>query len=124
MISSNAEQRTQFWQSLATIVYEKGTPQEFSIKLREAIINFGSETPDNLNCVDQIRVGEVDSAIGPKFKSSGELLSDIAWSLEDLPMPPKLAVLHPEISQEDWESFARFVTLIFSALNRDIDAPT
>ena len=92
--------------------------------MQEAIFTFGSKTPDNLKCVEHIYIGEVDGAIGPVLINSGELLSEIAWSLEDLPMLPTLANLHPELSVEDWESFARLVTLIFSALNRDIDTST
>jgi len=123
MVSSSSNQRSVFWQSLTAIAYKEGTPQELSSKLQQAILIFGSETPDNLDCVDQICIGEAQGTIGPILKGTGELLSDIAWSLEDMPMPSILADMHPDISKEHWGGFTRFVTLMLSALNRDIEPP-
>ena len=108
--------RKQFLEALNGIVGGQTTAQLLTSNLRRALLDFGSETPDNFNCAGRVEVGPVGSAIGPKITGRDVLFGDIAHALESEPSPKALKDIFPEISEEDWDAFARMTTLIYILL--------
>lgn len=76
--------------------------------------------PDNLNCTGRVEVGPVGSEIGLKIRGRDVLFSDIAHALESEPLPKALKDAFPDISEGDWDAFARMTTLIHSLLTSEL----
>ena len=114
--------RTQFMDALSSIADGRSGAEELTAKLRAALLDFGSETPDNLGCAERIEVGAVETDLGRylglKLRGREVLLSDIAHMVEDGPMPEPLKSAFPELSGRDWNAFARLTTLIYILLAR------
>ena len=109
--------RERLLQALAGAVTSAGdTPAALSRQLHEAILRHGSETPDNLACCASLRIGEKDGVAGPMLSGCGEMLQDVAWSLEEMPLPDTIRQAHPVLTEDEWSSFTRLVTLIFTSL--------
>jgi len=79
--------REQFLEALNGIAGGRTTAQQLTRNLRRALLDFGSEAPDNLNCAGQVEVGPVGSEIGPKITGRDVLFSDIAHALDSEPLP-------------------------------------
>ena len=94
--------------------------EELTANLRAALLDFGSETPDNLDCTKRIEVGAVETEtgmyIGLKFRGRRELLCDVAHMVEDGPMPESLKSACPDLTESDWKAFSRLTTLIYILL--------
>jgi hypothetical protein len=106
----------QFLDALNGIAGGQTRPEELTRKLRQALLDFGSETPDNLNCANRVEVDRVESKTGPKISGQNALFRDIAHALEDEPLPEALKEHFPEISEKDWDAFTRMTTLIYILL--------
>ena len=111
--------RKQFLQALSGIADGRTNAEELTKNLRLALLQFGSETPDNLSCAEQIEVSTVGSETGLKLPSQELLFSDIAHVVESEPMPEALKTAFPGITDEDWDAFGRLTTLIYILLSRD-----
>jgi hypothetical protein len=111
--------RKQFLQALSGIADGRTNAEELTKNLRLALLQFGSETPDNLSCAEQIEVSTVGSETGLKLRSRELLFSDIAHVVESEPMPEALKTAFPGITDEDWDAFGRLTTLIYILLSRD-----
>ena len=81
--------------------------------LHDALLSFGSETPDNSSCVNRIEVGSVGNNRGLKLRNQNILLSELAYELENTPMPEKVKEAFPNIIEEDWDAFMRLTTLLY-----------
>ena len=84
--------------------------------LHDALLSFGSETPDNLSCVNRIEVGSVGNNRGLKLRNQNILLSELAYELENMPMPEQVKEAFPNIIEEDWDAFTRLTTLLYITL--------
>jgi len=82
------------------------------------LLDFASETPDNLNCVERIEVGLVDDNAALKIEGRAVLLSEIAHAIEDEPMPEALKKAFPVLNEADWAAFTRMTTLLYVLLAR------
>jgi hypothetical protein len=116
--------RTQFMDALSCISEGSSGAEELTANLRAALLDFGSETPDNLDCAKRIEVGAVDTEIGMyiglKLRGREALLSDVAHMVEDGPMPGSLKSAFPELTESDWNAFSRLTTLIYILLGRKL----
>jgi hypothetical protein len=90
--------------------------ERISEKLRAALLAFGSETPDNVSCTNRIEVGHVDDVRGLKLRDQNILLSELAYELEDAPVPETVKAAFPDITGEDWSAFLRLTTLLYISL--------
>lgn len=90
--------------------------ERMSERLRTTLLAFGSETPDNLSCTDRIEVGHVDDVRGLKLRNQNILLSELAYELEDAPVPETVKAAFPGITGEDWSAFVRLTTLLYISL--------
>ena len=111
--------RTRFLEALTGIDEGRTNAEELTKNLRVALLEFGSETPDNLSCAEQIEVGTVGSETGLKLLGREVLLSEIAHVIEGEPMPEAIKAAFPGISEVDWAAFGRLTTLIYILLSRD-----
>jgi len=111
-----------FLQALMQIISGRVSHSDLNANLRSAIIDFASETPDNLNCLNHIEVAAVDST-SPSIKiiDKSIRLSDIAHALEDAALPPSLKTALPNLTQKEWEAFARITTLIYASLETNTE---
>ncbi|MEE9590665.1 MAG: hypothetical protein V3V97_21890 [Hyphomicrobiaceae bacterium] len=82
--------RTKFLQALSGIAKGRDNADDPTTKLRRALLDFASETPDNLNCAERIEVSTLGAETGLALHGRGVLLSDIAHALENAPMPDAL----------------------------------
>ncbi len=112
--------RTQFLEALTGIAEGRTNAEELTKSLRQALLEFGSETPDNLSCAKQIEVGTVGSETGLKLLGRELLRSEIAHAIEGEPTPEALKTAFPGITDEDWDTFGRLTTLIYILLSRDV----
>lgn len=103
---------------LASIAAGSNRPDALTDKLRAALLDFASETPDNCSAAERLEVGIVGSTVGPKVTGRSLLLSDIAHTVEDLPLPDALKESFPDISERDWDAFTRLTTLLYTLLSR------
>ena len=111
--------RKRFLEALTGISEGQTGAEELTKKLREALLEFGSETPDNLSCAEQIEVGPVGERTGLKLRSRDLPFYDIANVVEGDTMPEVLKTAFPDITQDEWDAFGRVTTLIYILLSRD-----
>ncbi len=102
--------------AIKSLVAGQGACETRVSQFREAFLAFGSETPDNLDAADHLDVLTVKGETGPATRYSKHLLQDIAWKLEDLQLPERLAADFPEFSEREWAAFTRLVTMLFCLL--------
>ncbi|GAA2312839.1 hypothetical protein GCM10010234_66950 [Streptomyces hawaiiensis] len=96
-------------------------------RFREALRTAGSETPDNLACVQRLEYGTVPGPpyapererSGLKIAGTDILVSDLAWRIEDTPVPATVADDHPGLTAEQWSAATRVITLLLGALEAD-----
>lgn len=95
---------------------------EFTRKVMHAFLRMCSETPDNLACATRLEYGtrlpvyDGDRpSSGLKVKGADVLLSDVAWAMEELPVPRER---FPELSAEQWSAATRMITVLIAALER------
>ncbi|MBZ3906189.1 pentapeptide repeat-containing protein [Streptomyces griseiscabiei] len=102
-------------------------PADVTTGFRKALLTAGSETPDNLACVEHLEYGTVP---GPPYAPEREraglriagtdiLVSDVAARIEDSPVPPSVAEHFPELTPERWSAATRVITLLLGALEAD-----
>lgn len=89
-------------------------------KIREALLIFGSETPDNRACAERIEYGlsPGDGMFGLRIAGKPIPLTGIAWALEDGPMPPNIREKFPTLTEDGWDAATRLITLILAAFER------
>ena len=116
-MSDMPDTREQFLVALQVLVDGQHKPQDQTQQLRQALLDFGSETPDNLNCAKRIEIGAVAQETGLKVSGQSVLLADLAHTLESEPMPPGIASQFPQITEQDWDAFTRMTTLLYALLS-------
>lgn len=94
---------------------------ELESRIVEALLDFGSETEDNVNCVDRIGIRKIPDyndrcTVGLALKSNSVLVSDILNHAEGSSVPQEIRERFPKLKQEDWDAVLRLATLVFSAL--------
>jgi hypothetical protein len=104
-------------------------PQELGDRDRafvRALLQFGSETDDNKQCVDRIglqRINHPDGTarVGFALRHSGIPVADVFNAAEGSPLPALLAETFPDVTQDDWDAVLRLATLIFAACESPLD---
>ena len=88
--------------------------------LQRALVEFGSQTPNNLSCACHVEFGRVGDRAGLMVRNSGLLMEELAHALEDQPIPTGMKQLHGNLTQEDWDAFTRLTTLIYALFSRGV----
>lgn len=102
-------------------------PSDITAGFRKALLTAGSETPDNLACVEHLEYGTVPGPpyapererSGLKITGTDVLVSDVARRIEDTPVPASVAGDFPELTPEQWSAATRVITLLLGALEAD-----
>jgi hypothetical protein len=115
-MSPNLHTHGLLWRALNEVAGGGDDAEALTAHFREALLAFGSETPDNLNCAERIAIANADGEIGPVL--CGIRLADIAHELEDQPMPEGVATAFPDLTESDWNAFMRLTTLLYIVLAR------
>lgn len=105
----------QAWSQIAVSTADDASRSE---EFRARLLDFASETPDNLNCAGRIRFGDVGRVSGLKLGGAHVLLSELAHELEDLPRPESVKEAFPDLSEADWDAFTRLTTLLYASIER------
>lgn len=92
--------------------------------LMRAFLDFGSETPDNINCSMHIEYGNIlgsgkSPCVGLKIRQKNIGFADLANVLENVDLPEDVAKEFPSLTKEEWDAFTRMVTMIMLALQSE-----
>ena len=83
--------------------------------LRAALLAFGSETDDNRDAVENLRLVARRGTTALGVAGTDAALVDILNAMEDLPLPEELRTRFPGLNQSAWEASLRLTTLIMLA---------
>jgi hypothetical protein len=93
--------------------------------IMRTLVEMGSETPDNLNCSQQIEYGRVDrrqvgpaTVFGLKVKGTEMLVSDVMHLVEDDGIPESVQQYYPDLTDAQWSAVTRMTTMILLSLER------
>ena len=111
--------QTAMLDALRSVADGNGSDEWLSEGLRMALLEFGSETPDNSSCASRFEIGSINNVRGLKLKNLDIMFSDLAYQLEDAPLPQAIKDDVPGITHKDWEAFMRFTVLLYKALEPD-----
>lgn len=94
-------------------------------KIKQAILNFASETEDNISAVGKIELGifknkEYKDIVGLKVKNKNIGFSEIMYAIESMKLPANVKKAIPGMDEKDWAAVTRIMTLIFIALEDDL----
>jgi hypothetical protein len=87
----------------------------------QLLLRFGSETPDNLNCAEQVTIATYANRytkrqqLGMALKRLGIPLSTLMNHIEDLALPESIQQEFPELTEAEWEAATRAITLTLLA---------
>lgn len=116
--------RANFLKALMNIQMRDGDPALLTEKLRQAVLDFASETPDNIACASRFEVSAVGQEFGIKVHDHPLLYCDIAHAVEDMPMPETIRTTLPDLTEADWYAFTRLTTLVYILLQRPLERST
>jgi len=101
--------------------YKKQTHQ-----LRKAFLDYGSETPDNLETSQYIYYGKCKQKFGSSpvqglmLESHGELISHILHqAFGESEVPQKVLEVYPKLTKEEWNQILRIANMVLMAFEYD-----
>jgi hypothetical protein len=100
-----------------------GPPEARTEELRRRLLDFGSETEDNLACARRVAMAaDTSLGAGPSrgglaatVGETGVQIGDVLNVAEGCPIPAQVAENFPGLLQEDWDAMLRLATLLFAA---------
>ncbi|QHT65547.1 hypothetical protein GXP67_02130 [Rhodocytophaga rosea] len=108
---------------MANLRFTDPQVQSMNEQFRTALLDFASETPDNLASVDNIEIGKIRVngrlESGLKIKGKKIMLSELMHSIEEMDLPEEIKAEYPKLTQEEWAAATRIMTLILSSLEDD-----
>ena len=99
--------------SLNNIAEKKSSSDDLLKQFSTCFLDYASETPDNLACIEQLKIIEGDAASGLGLKN-GELISDIIHSAEGCEIPEQVKMAYPKLSQDQWDAALRVMTILIT----------
>lgn len=114
----------QFQNLLIEIPYFKNRSYDLPYcnqQLKEAILAFGSETPDNLEAARHIVYGSNSAKLewGLKLKNTPFLISELIQALLNSYPPKNIKHYFPDLTLEEWQEAMKFSYLLL----KDIEKP-
>jgi hypothetical protein len=89
----------------------------------QTFMGFGSETPDNLNCLEHIEYGVIEKndkkVAGLKLRNRSISLSQISARIETLSLPEKIRSEYPHMTNLDWKIATNITSLILYSLENE-----
>ena len=117
-----------FLAALTAVTREPGTAGPLDATFVRSLLDFGSETDDNVQCVERVGIRELvrpgaKRRVGLALRHADIPLADIVNAAEGSELPQSVAESFPSVTQEDWDCALRLATLILTALeSKDLDA--
>lgn len=118
--------KKEFLNTLIAMSSEEGISNDLLFKdIERSFLRYGSETDENVECVQNLSVGVVEGSCGGAVKGlmtsdSKILLSDIMNAIEDLDLPKELKEYFPSLSDSEWDAATRMITMVLLSLENDI----
>ena len=100
--------------------HEKPNEASFTREFRRALLDHGSETPDNLDAAQKIDVGSLEEGRpchlrGFRIARTGDSVTSILNHIEGTTMPADLQDAFPKLTQEDYDAAIRVAVLCLTA---------
>lgn len=100
-----------------------GSTEARTEDLRRRLLEFGSETEDNLACARRVAMAaDTGPGAGPSrgglavtVGETGARIVDVLNVAEGCPIPAQVAEYFPDLSQDGWDATLRLATLLFAA---------
>lgn len=93
--------------------------------LKQALLEFGSETPDNVASLEQITLVRSRNTEHHPYtwglQTGRWRLSEITNAAESVEMPAGMQEWVPGLTQQQWEAALRIATLTLSVLEGEVD---
>ncbi|MFI5526265.1 hypothetical protein [Streptomyces platensis] len=115
--------RERFCQALAAISERPDLNQgELTVQLRAALLNFASETPDNMDAAQRIAVlhtGEPQQ--GPRLclSRSGLAFAKVVLIADGCPVPSCVLEEFPDLTQDEWNAVVHVTGLMLMAFEAE-----
>jgi len=108
--------RDRFLKALLAVIDAQEEDLDIDEEFGRALLAYGSETEDNVQCVQRVKVGTVPttSGVGFALRTSNLSVARILNVAEGSPVPDDVLEYYPNITQEDWDAVLRLCTLVFS----------
>lgn len=114
---------------LRSLVLARGDIDQVDTRDREfvrALLDFGSETEDNTECVERVGLARLPQLHGGgqagfALRRSRIPVADVLNAAEGTPVPDQVTAEFPEVTQEDWDAILRLATLVLVAYQAPLD---
>lgn len=95
--------------------------KKFDKHIKQLLLKFGSETKDNIECLNHIELTRSGDNFGIKLKNKDIFISDIVNALEDMEdTPHEVKEYYPDITDKEWQSSTRLSTLILLLFEKSL----
>ena len=114
---------------LRSLVLARSDTNQVDTRDREfvrTLLDFGSETDDNTECVQRVGLGVLSQLYGSgpagfALRHSRIPVADVLNAAEGAPVPDQVTAEFPEVMQEDWDAILRLATLVLVAFQAPPD---
>lgn len=99
---------------------------ELAAQLRTALLDFASETPDNLEAAQHVAVshaGEPEYAARMCLSRSGYSLAQVLLSVDGSPVPDAVLDAFPDLNQDEWNTLIQATGLTLLAFEAEPTRP-
>jgi hypothetical protein len=129
-MSGNNFSRNNFRKTLCSLAQHSPSKAEItnmSKQVMQAFLDFGSETPDNLDCFQNLEYGLATNdshtsrkTVGLKLKGADVLISDVMHMIESMEIPAEVKEDFPDLTTEQWDAITRMTVMMLFSLEQDV----
>jgi hypothetical protein len=110
-------------------VYDNFDSSDFDVaalsnEIMRAFIRFGSDTPNNRNCFENIEYGSSIGRSNPdvttygfKVKGTATFVGHLLNIIESLEMPTEITEAYPDLTEEQWKAAMRMAVMVVQAFS-------
>lgn len=98
--------------------------EAYSSQVMASFAQFGSKTPSNQHCYENIEYSKAVSRSNPdvlsygfKLKGKEVFVGHVINAVEGMELPREIAEEFPSLTNEDWEAIMRMATMIIQAFS-------
>ena len=110
--------KANFRDALLSIAASAGDDESvLTVRLRRALLDFGSETDDNVDAASRIDVGPFAATTsrkrqGMRLAGTHIALASVVNAAEGSPVPQQVRDYFPDIQQAEWDAVLRVACLV------------
>lgn len=110
-----------FRDALFSIATSSGDDESLTAQLRRALLEFGSETDDNVDATSRVEVGPFAASAHLKYRGirltrTQIALSAVVNSAEGCSVPRQVRGFFPDLQQKEWDAVLRVACLVLLSL--------